>query len=1111
MIKMNASSGEIFAKAHRKSLFSRFLDWLRAPERTAFLKDWKSPFYFFAFVFLIGFLWNIYGIVENSFSAALNWDYSHQYLPFVQSYYDTWRHFFTSGEFRLYDTLTFIGADNIGANSYYGLFDPFMIIVILFPRNAVPQVFLICTIIKITLCAYFSRKFLKYRGISEGASRFGAVAIAFSGYMNFMVGFPTFVAALTYVPLVLYGIERVLKEKKIGALAIGVFLMMLSCFLITVTMCIWGAIYAVYRYFMTLKERNAKDNLVVIGAGILGFAIGIMLSAWVLIPSFRASSSTGRTASIGNAYMHALLDAVKAMNFQEAFRLFFLEVGENPGREMMALVSFFFPTGGFQALPLLRYGDGFSYDAWVASYFCFTPFVLLFFQGIIFSIRERKISHVLAILGIVTLLFTTFAYYFFFGFSGNGYGRWYFVIVPSIVYYGCWAFDKRKDAPRWIPIAGSVLALVATILAYLAIYWVLEGVRSSGDTYVTYYPSSYLMPTDSYSDLARHWYLIYELILIFIEGIIALVGYRKKWLPHVYLIFVAAEAVAMGNTAYYYVGLWSVEYSYMGGQEVLNTSYNIAQKIDSQGKDDSFYRVNFSSAKGTTNFQYAVGEAASSSFHSLINYEDSEFAYLNQMMNLPSTSSTKSYGGASVTSYSWSASYRNKRYATDYALGYRYYVEENYPSDNQIWIGESVPFGSKEIEGASPDRNRVRVYRVDDAFLPSLGHGIDPSLIYQMGKTSETTSDFYGFSRSATNVHKNNLRNHLILTNGAIVDDDAILPEGMEAKKASSLSPSAFNGYSVLTNGNGYTSTVYSVDNGDYLFPSSSHASSYGDSSVGYFFNHNTGVYTLSEHSELTNGKDHLVLTPSSGTYFNDDSEGAYFLITKTWNSTVRNRDGKNFLRQPRVIFFGDDNKVLGYDSTTFGCVAADGEMTSYYSGYSGSCGFFASGKVKAVCLLWPTNTSLTTKVQSGDFILSVIPASDIKNRNQENQNRKLENVKKINNGYMFSTNYPSETIVVTQLGYDSGWKVYGKDASNKKSELRTIKLNGGLQGFIAPKGETTYEMVYKTPGLAAGWALAAGGVAVFAGYVVLMFFLDKKKAQKELASVGEPDTSSSN
>ncbi|MCR5078445.1 MAG: YfhO family protein [Bacilli bacterium] len=1104
---MSVLKGKIFAKSAPKESYAGFFDWFKRSEKTAFLRSWKSPFYFFVFVFLVGIFWNIYGIIENNFSAALNWDYSHQYLPFVQSYYDTWRHFFASGEFRLYDTVTFLGADNIGSNAYYGLFDPFMLIIIMFPREAVPQTFLICTIIKLTLCAYFSRKFLKYRGISEGASRFGALAIAFSGYMNFMVGFPTFVAALTYVPLILYGIEKVIREKRIGALSIGVFLMMLSCFLLTVTMCIWGVMYAVFRYFVTFRERKGKDNLIVIGAGVLGFAIGIMLSAWVLIPSFRASSSTGRTVSIGNAYMHALLDAIKALDFQEAFRLFFLEVGENPGRELMGLISFFFPTGGFQALPLLRYGAGTSYDAWVASYFCYTPFILLFFQAIIFSIKEKRMSHVLAILGVLTLLFTTFAYYFFFGFSGNGYGRWYFVLVPSIVYYGCWAYDKRKDAPRWIPITGSLLAFVATILAYMSIYWVLEGVRASGTTYVTYYPSTYLMPTDSYEDLARYWYLIYELVLIFIEGLLLLIGYRKKWLSHVMLIFVAAEAVAMGNTAYYYIGLWSIDGSYMGGAETLSTSRSIAEKIDEQAKDESFYRVNFAAAKGTTNFQYAVGEPASSSFHSLINYADCEFAYLNQMMNLPSTSSIKSYNDTPVTSYSWSASYRNKRYATDYALGYRYYVEENYPSDNDIWIGESVPFGAKEIESASPDRNRVRVYRVDDEFMPSLGHGIDPNYIYRMGKESEQKSTFYGFSRTARNVHRNNLRNHMILTNGAIIDDDFELPKGFAVSEVDDLSVNSYNGYKVLGYKSGYDAKIYSVDVGDYLFASKTHQTSYGDNTVGYFFDHNTATHTLEDYNDLINGKDHLILTPTSGDYFNTDENGAYFLITKTWNSTIRNRDGKNFLRQPRVIFFGDDNKVLGYDATTFGSVAADGEMTSYYSGYSGSCGFYASGKVKAICLLWPTNTSLKTRVQSSDFLLSVIPYGDIASRNGENQSRKLEDVKKIKNGYTFSTNYPNQTIVTTQLGYDEGWKVYSNSSSGKKP-LETLRINGGLQGFIAPSGETTYTMVYETPGLTLGFVAAIGGGMLFAGYVVLTYLLDKNRAKKELANIGEPETS---
>lgn len=513
---MTESNAKKPANLWLKERFFAFIRFFSCSQKTAFLRDWKSPFYFFLFIVVIGFLWNIYGLVENSFSGAYNWDYSHQYLPFAQRYHDIWRHFFSTGEFLLYDNVTFIGEDNIAANSYYGLFDPFTVLMVIFPRSWVPQLYGISTVIKITMCAAFARMYLKYRGISEGASRFGAAAIAFSGYMNFMVGFPTFVSAITYAPLVLYGIEKVIKEKKIVALALGVFLMMLSCFLLVVTMCIWGAIYAVFRYFATVRERKLKDNLLVIVAGVAGFGIGLMLGAWILIPSFRLSSMTGRTSSIGSAYMNALINALKEKDFAEFFRLFFLEVGENPGREVMGLVSFFYPTGGFQVLPLLRSSTN-SYDAWTASYFCFTPFVILFFSGIIYSIREKKISHIIAILGCLTLVFTTFAYYFFFGFSGNGYGRWYFVLVPAIVYYGCWAFDHRKNSPKWIPITGALLALAGTVLAYCAIYWALENLQFDGATYVTYYPTIFLMPSDDYEALLRVWYLIYEIGLIVVE------------------------------------------------------------------------------------------------------------------------------------------------------------------------------------------------------------------------------------------------------------------------------------------------------------------------------------------------------------------------------------------------------------------------------------------------------------------------------------------------------------------------------------------------------------------------------------------------------------------
>ena len=1100
---MTVETSEKPAKVKLKEFFLRFLTWTFWKEKLAFLKNWKSPFYFVLFTIGLGFLWCFFGLLDNSFSSAFNWDYSHQYLPFAQSYHDTWRHFFATGEFRLYDNVTFLGEDNIGANAYYGLFDPFTIIMVIFPRSFVPQYYALATIAKITLCSVFARMFLKYRGISEGASRFGALAIAFSGYMNFMVGFPTFVSALTYAPLVLYGIEKTIREKKITALSLGLFLIMTSCFLLVVPMCIWGVLYAGWRYFMTIKTRTLRDNLLVIAIGVVGFAAGLLMSAWIFIPSLRLSNMTGRTASIGNAYMNALLDAIKERDFAEAFRLFFLEVGESPGREMMGLLTFFYPTGGFQILPLTIPNESFKYDAWTASIFCYTPFVILFFQAIVHSLVQRKPSHIFAILCCVTLLFTSFAYYFFFGFSGNGYGRWFFVLVPSIVYFGCWGYDQRKSGHRLIPLIGSILAFVGSLLAYFAIFWMLENVKATGDTFVTYYHSTYMMPTEDYASLVRQWYLYYELAMIILESIIIFVGYRKKWLSHAVIIFVAVEAIAMGNTAYFYVGMWSVKNSYMGGETNLATARRIAEVIETKG--DAFYRVDFDQARGTDNFQYAVGAPASASFHSLINYDDMDFAYINCMTSTPSVGAKPSYGGQKITSYSWSARYRMQRFGTDFALGYRYLTQMSYPTDALHWIGENVPFGAEEIEEASDNRDAYRVYRIDEEHMPILGHAIDSSKLYYLNKNENgDASDFFGsaFRSNVSVIHRNNVRNSEIFMQGAIVDNDVELPEQFVPKNTSGTSDASLRlewGRSVLTLSNGLKYEVYTPNSGDYLFPKKGAA--YESEGVSYIINHYKSKETLSSSGKTIGaGNDHIMITSSTGDYLCDDEDGAYFLITKRTNQAQREKDKSNFLRQPRVLFFDEDTNLLGYDCSTFGMCAEQDVFTSWHTGYAASCGFFARGKVKYLSLIWPASSSNPQSFIPGDYAITIISATELNALTHQAYVDRLQDVKQIKNGYTFHTDYEEDRIVSLQIGYDAGWGCVAIDENGNRKNLQMLRLNGGLQGFIAPAGVQNYELVYFSPGLDLGIAGGIAGTLLFAGYAVLTFLLDARRIKKEMA-----------
>ena len=109
--------------------------------------------------------WMAYGLINNSFTQFYPWtDYFGQYVTMTFYYHDVWHTFFKTGYFELYSPNTYLGSDNIGSNSYYGLFDPFLFICYLFPRSWIPQTFALATMVKGAVGAMAMRAYLKYRG-----------------------------------------------------------------------------------------------------------------------------------------------------------------------------------------------------------------------------------------------------------------------------------------------------------------------------------------------------------------------------------------------------------------------------------------------------------------------------------------------------------------------------------------------------------------------------------------------------------------------------------------------------------------------------------------------------------------------------------------------------------------------------------------------------------------------------------------------------------------------------------------------------------------------------------------------------------------------------------
>lgn len=1085
----------------RKKNSHSFSEWFH--KHCSFLFDIKSLFYYGLLVFVMGMCWCGYSLITNHFTQFYPWtDYTGQYVTFTYSFWDTWHKFFRTGVFELYGTQTYLGTDNIGSNSYYGLFDPFLIVCYIFPRSIIPQTYVIATFFKGVVGAFACRAYLKYLGVSEGSSRIGGLAFAFNGYLNFMVGFPSVVSVCSVAPLILYGIEKVIKEKKIIPLAVSLALLGLISFFFLVVFCIFGVIYAIWRYLWTIKSRNWKDNLAVIGLGILAFACGIMLCSWSLFPSLRESSLSGRTTSIGAAYLNSLLTSIKTLDFPTLFSRLFEMVGQHPGRELQGLIGFFYPTYGYLALPIasgMNSSGGVQYDAWVASLFCYTPMVILFWVAFFSSIRRKKWSHMVAFVLIAYLVFTDFAYYFFYAFTGDGYGRWYIVLVPIIIYYACQELDRLKEEPVWVPLAGCISSLFLAVLTWILCVVVLKD-KTFETSLTTYWVTRYSVPSvvNGHSTL---WIVYFQLGMDLAVSLILLLVKKRNLLLKILGVIIIGETILWGNMSFVYMGTWSYT-GWNGGVSYRESITSQISEINSFS-GSSYYRA-FVEGMPEKNAQEVYDFNGTSNFHSLFNYDVNQLALYSHMNRHEYT------GTAYDQTYynkSWSAYYGNKRLGADVAFNIRYYgikregygSWENCNADTTIdkyLVSDNVPWDSTLVTGDST--TTVRFYESSLVGSDSFGHAVDYLYKANAQENSTYADDFYSGSSGSTSTFNEINRNEEVYISGAIIKDEDVR----------SLTEAGFT-FSETPNKSALLETIlvkkdiYHHNDLNFLGYSSTDKVTYGPA---YFLNHSDSVERSTATSDYAPDYDTVVYTPANGsTYFNDDESGAYISLMYNISSSSH---------KTRIYLIGDytdkngilhENQLLSYDYNT---------ITTYYSRKIGSAsgadvfGFYPKGKVKYICLnAKPSDFKGSTSTVNASIPSSVgvmvAERTEVENFLEKyyGDDYGLQNVRYETNKAAFSSNYSEQKLVVTTLGYDAGWKVVATLNDGTTQECKTYKLDGGFVGFVAPAGEVTYVMKYETPYLKEGAILASVAIIMVSGYTIGRFIYQIQKKKKEIAN----------
>lgn len=213
----------------------------------------------------------------------------------IREFFDT---LFTEARcvFPMWEWSLGMGENTISTLNYYGFGDPFYVLSAFFSEDNLPYFYTVLFYFRMYLGGIVCIAFFYELDSTKTAMAYvvGALVYSFSGFSYYSNVFIIFVHAMMYTPMVLWGAERVLKEKKKGILLSATFLYALSGFFFLYVSSITLAIYVIYRL---ITEKTELKKAVYKILELLGeYLVGLMLSAVIFVPSvmgYLASSRTG--------------------------------------------------------------------------------------------------------------------------------------------------------------------------------------------------------------------------------------------------------------------------------------------------------------------------------------------------------------------------------------------------------------------------------------------------------------------------------------------------------------------------------------------------------------------------------------------------------------------------------------------------------------------------------------------------------------------------------------------------------------------------------------------------------------------------------------------------
>lgn len=234
-------------------------------------------------------------------------DMYHQYAPFLKLFQSILK----DGGSLSYSWKVGLGSNFLSTYAYY-LASPLNWIVAILPSSHIPEIMSAFIILKsglmsATFTYYLNHKFGKRTVLSAG---FG-IFYAMSGYMAAYCWNVMWLDCLVLLPLMMLGLERLVKERKCLLYTICFALSVISNYYIAIMLAIWSLLYFIYLMAAEARCSGAGDVFRRIGRYLLYSLLGGCIGAVVFLPALFTLFSTASADSSFPAQLTAYFNMLE--------------------------------------------------------------------------------------------------------------------------------------------------------------------------------------------------------------------------------------------------------------------------------------------------------------------------------------------------------------------------------------------------------------------------------------------------------------------------------------------------------------------------------------------------------------------------------------------------------------------------------------------------------------------------------------------------------------------------------------------------------------------------------------------------------------------------------